>query len=122
MGGIPYAALNYMVAEANYGGRVTDNKDRVCIICILQDFYTEDILNDEYKFSTSGLYYSPVPGTMEDAINTIKSFPIATTPETFWLHPNASLTASINECMYISRCALLMMASFGAGSSAGDDD
>merc|ERR1719191_2195562 len=60
--GIPYAALNYMVAEANYGGRVTDSQDRRLIINILTDFYTPDILSEDYKFSVSGLYYSPKEG------------------------------------------------------------
>lgn len=32
---IPYEALNYMVAEANYGGRVTDPKDRRLISILL---------------------------------------------------------------------------------------
>jgi len=120
--GVPYAALNYMVADANYGGRVTDGKDRVCIINILKDFYCPSILDDEYKFSTSGIYYSPVPGTLQDAIEAIRAFPIATTPETFWLHNNASLTAAINEGLYIAKSACSMMSSFGAASAAGDDD
>lgn len=41
---IPWDALNYMVAEANYGGRVTDPKDRRLIKILLKGFYTEDIL------------------------------------------------------------------------------
>ena len=38
-----------MVAEANYGGRVTDPKDRRLISIILNDYYTPLILDDEYK-------------------------------------------------------------------------
>ena len=56
---IPWEALNYMVAEANYGGRVTDPKDRRLISILLKDFYTQKILSDEYKFSPSGKYYAP---------------------------------------------------------------
>jgi hypothetical protein len=37
-----------MVAEANYGGRVTDPKDRRLISIILRDFYTPQILDEEY--------------------------------------------------------------------------
>lgn len=48
-----------MVAEANYGGRVTDTHDRRLIKIILKDFYDPKILDDEYKFSESGKYYAP---------------------------------------------------------------
>lgn len=41
---IPWEALNYMVAEANYGGRVTDPKDRRLIAILLKQFYTTDVL------------------------------------------------------------------------------
>ena len=56
---IPWSALKYMVAEANYGGRVTDDKDRRLISTILESFYTEKVLDDEYRFSESGIYYAP---------------------------------------------------------------
>ena len=54
-----------MVAEANYGGRVTDPKDRRLIKILLNDFYTKDILLEEYKFSESGIYYAPVEGNLD---------------------------------------------------------
>ena len=38
-----------MVAEANYGGRVTDPKDRRLISVILSDYYTPEILDEDYK-------------------------------------------------------------------------
>lgn len=47
---IPYAALAYLAGECNYGGRVTDDKDRRCLVNILTDFYCPDIQNDSYHF------------------------------------------------------------------------
>lgn len=53
-----------MVAEANYGGRVTDGKDRRLINVILRDFYTPKILEDGYKFSESSKYLVPPEGNL----------------------------------------------------------
>jgi dynein heavy chain len=54
-----------MVAEANYGGRVTDPKDRRCISTILSDFYDPKVLNENFKFSESGIYYIPPEGDLD---------------------------------------------------------
>jgi len=125
--GVPWEALNYMVAQANYGGRVTDNQDVRCIITILEDFYTPKILEEDYKFSESGIYFSPpIPkdGKADLAyyFEYIRSLPISTTPEVFWLHNNASLTALINEGGYICKICTSMMSSFGAAAGADDDE
>jgi dynein heavy chain len=53
---IPYEALNYMAAEANYGGRVTDPMDRRLIKIILKTFYSEDILKSGFKMTKDGVY------------------------------------------------------------------
>lgn len=53
---IPYEALNYMVAEANYGGRVTDPMDRRLIKIILKQFYSPPITEDGFVLSASGAY------------------------------------------------------------------
>jgi dynein heavy chain len=120
--GVPYEALNYMVAEANYGGRVTDSQDRRTIIMILKDFYTPQIIDPEYKFSPSGIYYSPEPGPLATYFEFIKTLPMNTTPEVFWLHNNANLTAAINEGMYILKTAVSLMGSFGASTNVDDED
>lgn len=120
--GVPLKALQYMVAEANYGGRVTDNQDRRLINEILQDYYTMDILDPNYKFSQSGIYYAPAEGSLSSYLDYIRAMPINTTPEVFWLHNNANLTAAINEGMMTLKCAIMLMSSFGASTGGGDDD
>lgn len=68
---IPWKALKYMVAEANYGGRVTDDKDRRLIKTILESFYTDRVLDDEYRFSESGVYYAPAEGNLHSYVEYI---------------------------------------------------
>jgi dynein heavy chain len=58
---VPFEALRYLTGECNFGGRVTDDKDRVLIMTILDDYYTEQIFDKDYKFSPSGLFFSPEP-------------------------------------------------------------
>ena len=38
---IPWESLTYSIAEANYGGRVTDPRDRRLIKVILKTFMSE---------------------------------------------------------------------------------
>lgn len=62
---IPWDALRYMVAEANYGGRVTDPNDRVTIMLILEDFYCAEMLKTNHKLSESGKYIVPTVGELD---------------------------------------------------------
>jgi len=118
----PYAALNYMGAEANYGGRVTDGQDRRAIVSIIKDFYTPRVTDPDYKFSVSGIYYSPDANTIEEHLDYIRQLPINHTPEVFWLHANANLTAAINEGLAILGNSVSLMSSFKAGAAGGGDD
>ena len=61
---IPWQALNYLAAETNYGGRVTDPKDRRLLCTLLSDYYDQNILLESYRFSLSGLYYAPNDGPL----------------------------------------------------------
>jgi len=63
---IPWDAMIYMTGHINYGGRVTDDFDRICLLTILKKFYCNDILDDKHKFSPSGIYYAPKSGKLEE--------------------------------------------------------
>lgn len=62
---IPWEALIYVTGHINYGGRVTDDWDRRCLLSLLKKYYSMDILEDGYKFSISGIYYAPTNGAIE---------------------------------------------------------
>merc|ERR1719217_1852739 len=79
-------------------------------------------MTEEYKFSSSGIYYAPPDTDHAGYIEFIKSMPINTTPEVFWLHNNAKLTAAINEGLYILKTCMSLMSSFGGGAVADEDE
>lgn len=43
---VPFKALNYTAGECNYGGRVTDDKDRRTLHCVLHRMYRPDLLEE----------------------------------------------------------------------------
>lgn len=89
---VPYTALNYLVAEINYGGRVTDDKDVELIKSLLKRYFTPDILRDEYKLSLLDTYYAPKEGNLQQTKDYINTLPLEDDPEIFGLHPNANIT------------------------------
>lgn len=57
---IPFEALKYLIAECNYGGRVTDDKDRRLITTLLNDYFNYNVLNDKnYKFGPDDKFKLP---------------------------------------------------------------
>ena len=61
---VPYQALNYLVADINYGGRVTDDKDVRLISCLLKRYFCPDILVDSYMLSNLDIYKAPPEGPL----------------------------------------------------------
>ena len=89
---IPWDAMLFITGHINYGGRVTDDWDRRCLLSILRNYYSPAILEDGYKFSASGLYYAPSFGPLESYREYVDTLPLAETPELFGLHSNANIT------------------------------
>ncbi|KAF7253559.1 Dynein heavy chain 7, axonemal [Varanus komodoensis] len=49
---IPWIALHYLTGEVAYGGRVTDNWDRRCLLSILDNFYNPSVLLEDFSYSS----------------------------------------------------------------------
>ncbi|XP_056381079.1 dynein axonemal heavy chain 1 isoform X2 [Hyla sarda] len=95
---IPYKVLRYTAGEINYGGRVTDDWDRRCLLNILQDFYQPPVLEEGFKFSESGVYHQISPAyDLNGYLQYIRSLPLNDMTELFGLHENANITFAQNE-------------------------
>jgi len=118
---IPFEALSYMVAEANYGGRVTQTQDRTTISVILTDFYCAAMCEEEnHKLSESGAYYVPSDGSKADYLQFIQDeIPFNDLTEIFGMHENADITSAINNTnALLSTCLSLQPRDVsGAGKS-----
>lgn len=57
--------------ECNYGGRVTDDKDRRLLLSLLSTFYCKEIEADRYYIAPGDAYYIPPFGSyqVKDALS-----------------------------------------------------
>ncbi|KAL3881803.1 hypothetical protein ACJMK2_028195, partial [Sinanodonta woodiana] len=95
---IPFKVLAYTAGHINYGGRVTDDWDRRCMMNVLGDFYCSEVLSDEHFYSSSGIYRQISTSMDHNGYTSyVKSLPINDTPEIFGLHDNANITFAQNE-------------------------
>jgi dynein heavy chain len=56
---IPWDAMLFVSGNINYGGRVTDDWDRRCLMTILKKFITQEVVEDTYKFCENHNYVIP---------------------------------------------------------------
>ncbi|XP_066527086.1 dynein axonemal heavy chain 1 [Hoplias malabaricus] len=95
---IPYKVLKYTAGEINYGGRVTDDWDRRCIMNVLEDFYCPDVLDPGHTYSSSREYRQiSTDLDIKGYMSYIRGLPINDTPEIFGLHDNANISFAQNE-------------------------
>lgn len=117
---VPFDALRYTAGECNYGGRVTDDKDRLLLSTILSTCYCQDLVNlgGRYSFSASGTYHPPEDGPRESYLAHIDALPIQQAPEAFGLHANAAITKDINDTQLMLSSLLAMSGGGGAGGGS----
>ncbi|XP_043257418.1 dynein axonemal heavy chain 3 [Colletes gigas] len=105
---VPFDALLYITGECNYGGRVTDDKDRRLLNSLLQQYYNPEIItNQEYCFSPSCMYRMPPTTDYQGCLDYIRSLPMDQPPEVYGLHENADITKDNQESTYLLEGALL---------------
>jgi len=104
---IPYEALKYAIGECNYGGRVTDDKDRRLLNTVLERIFQQNAMGKNFALSASGTYFIPDEGPLESYIEYINSLPGLSSPEVFHLHENADISKDQGETAQLLASLLL---------------
>jgi dynein heavy chain len=117
---VPYKVLNFLGASINYGGRVTDDKDKLLISTIMKTYICKDaiMLGSEYKYSPSGQYHPPAAETVNEMVEYIKGLPFYPMPEAFGLHENCNITCAQDEASVLLK-GMTSMVSLGGGGDGG---
>ena len=58
-------------------------------------FFKEETLNEEYKYSESGVYFAPSENLLSDYQDYVNQLPINDDPEIFGMHNNANLSFQV---------------------------
>ncbi|KAL5262750.1 hypothetical protein ACHWQZ_G008223 [Mnemiopsis leidyi] len=93
--GVSWVCIRYMIAEVQYGGRVTDDFDKILLNTYCRTWMGEHIFQNNFCFYKG--YKIPNFAKVDDYLNYINDeLPEVDTPEAFGLHPNADITYQTN--------------------------
>eukprot|EP00003_Mantamonas_plastica_P025987 TRINITY_DN5190_c0_g1_i1.p1 TRINITY_DN5190_c0_g1~~TRINITY_DN5190_c0_g1_i1.p1 ORF type:complete len:1587 (-),score=644.35 TRINITY_DN5190_c0_g1_i1:21-4370(-) len=117
---LPWKALKTLTGDILYGGRVTDDWDRRCLMSILNKFYNPLVLTDDYKYAELGdVYVSPENGTLESYRKLIQELPPTDAPEIFGMNENADMVYQLQESSRIVNTIVQMQPRVTRGGGSG---
>uniref|UniRef100_A0A2S2QA36 Dynein heavy chain 7, axonemal n=1 Tax=Sipha flava TaxID=143950 RepID=A0A2S2QA36_9HEMI len=113
---VQFDALRYLTGECNYGGRVTDDWDRRCLITCLNKFYSKSVIKKKnFNFDKSGIYHCPDLKEYDQFLERIQGLPLVTKPSIFGLHENADLIKERQETEILLDSVLKTQGSITSG-------
>ena len=123
---VPFVTIRYLIAEASYGGRVTDDWDRRVLNTYMAQYMCPDaITQNRYPLAAAEEYYIPDDcNTLQAYKNHCAQLPITDPPEAFGQHANADIASRIAESTallesLISVNTALVRDGGGSGGSGG---
>ncbi|GET88803.1 dynein heavy chain, putative [Leishmania tarentolae] len=119
---IPFVTIRYLIAEASYGGRVTDDWDRRVLNTYMSQYMCpEAITQNRYSLAAADEYCIPEDcNTLLAYKNHCSQLPITDPPEAFGQHANADIASRIAESTALLDCLISVNTSLirdGGGSS-----
>merc|ERR1711871_545204 len=105
-GNISWPTLQYMIMEAQYGGKITDTLDRRLFRTYTTQWLNNNTCGENFSFNPKAPIYKIPDNFIYKVENSaeigtyhafLKSMPEIDSPEIFGLHPNADLTFRVKE-------------------------
>lgn len=116
---VPWDALRYLIAEANYGGRITDDWDRrVCRSYINSLFCVDAVTVSQFKVSSMSQYYVPDSNDLQFVREYTQTLPQVDKAEVFGQHPNADIASQIKESASLLNSLLSLQPTVSSGKGA----
>ena len=113
---IPWEAMKYLVAEANYGGRVTDDWDRRVLRTYINHYFTDDaVRSPQYLMSSSSIYYIPDVVDLQGYRDYVMGLPSFDKPDVFGQHGNADIACQIRESGKMLQSLLMLQPQIATG-------
>jgi dynein heavy chain len=101
--------MKYLIAEANYGGRVTDDWDRRILRSYINHYFTDEaVKTPQYLMSSSSLYYIPDVVDLQGYREYVTGLPSFDKPDVFGQHGNADIASQIRESGKILQSLLML--------------
>ena len=124
---VPWEALNVIISDVIYGGRVTDKQDVRLTRAILGIYMTPQCIDDpNYSYcpelDASFRYAAPPEGEKDTYSAFISTFPLIDRPEIFGLHQNADITFQTKESNEMLATIISLQPRTGGGGGAKTSD
>ena len=113
---VSWITVRYMISEIQYGGRITDNKDRVMFNTISEVHMNGNVVEPGYEFYSG--YGIPTYEEYARHKDYLDGYPEVDPPEVFGLHSNADIIYRTRQSQ-LTLNTILDIQPRGAGASGG---
>jgi dynein heavy chain len=116
---IPWDAIRFLIAEANYGGRITEAPDNRLVKVYANDLFCPAALQPKFQLSTLQTYFIPEDGNLQIYRQYCKELPVHEPPDAFGQHVNAEIASALVDADNLLSTLVSIQ---GAGGGGGGDD